>query len=73
MNRDLLVVNRISQSAADNRKGFTGYAGDIIGSNVIRFENGPNDKVFIRSISFSDAQTIQQECTFQFKNQICKP
>ncbi len=54
MNRDLLVVNRISQSAADNRKGFTGYAGDIIGSNVIRFENGPNDKVFIRSISFSE-------------------
>ncbi len=53
-NRDLLVVNRISQSAADNRKGFTGYAGDIIGSDVIRFENGPNDKVFIRSISYSE-------------------
>ncbi len=54
INRDLLVVNRISQSAADNRKGFVGYAGDIIGNYVIRFEKSPNDKVFIRSISFSE-------------------
>lgn len=54
LNRDLLVVNRISQSAANNRKGSLGYAGDIIGNNVIRFENGPNDKIFIRSVSYSE-------------------
>lgn len=54
LNRDLLVVNRISKSAADIRKGFSGYAGDEIGENVIRFEKGPNDKLFMKSISYSE-------------------
>jgi hypothetical protein len=54
LGRDLLVVNRISESAADNRKGFSGYAGDEIGENVIRFEKGPNDKLFMKSVSYSE-------------------
>ena len=52
--RDLLVVNRIAKSAAGSRKGFMGYAGDQIGENVIRFDKGPNDKVFLKSISYSE-------------------
>jgi hypothetical protein len=51
---DILVVNRISKSAADVRSGFAGYAGDQIGENVIRFERGPNNKIFLKSISFRE-------------------
>jgi len=54
LGRDLLVVNRISKSAADSRRGYSGYAGDEIGENVIRFEKGPNDKLFMKSVSYSE-------------------
>ena len=54
LGRDLLVVNRISKSAAGSRRGFMGYAGDQIGENVIRFEKGPNDKLFMKSVSYSE-------------------
>ncbi len=54
-NRDILVVNRISKAAAGMRAGgFFGYGGDQIGQNVIRFEKGPNNKVFLRNISFAE-------------------
>ncbi|HUR12772.1 MAG TPA: zinc-dependent metalloprotease [Flavitalea sp.] len=53
LNRDVLVVNRISKAPVDTRSGFFGYAGDEINENVIRFEKGPNNKVFLRNISFS--------------------
>ena len=54
-NRDILVVNRISKAAAGMRiGGFFGYAGDQIGQNVVRFEKGPNNKVFLRTISFAE-------------------
>ena len=46
LNRDILVVNRISKAAAGMRNGFFGYAGDQIGQNVVRFEKGPNNKLF---------------------------
>jgi len=54
LGRDLLVVNRISKSAADIRKGSSGYGGDEIGENIIRFEKGPNDKLYMRSVSYSE-------------------
>jgi hypothetical protein len=54
-NRDILVVNRISKAAAGMRiGGFFGYGGDQIGQNVITFEKGPNNKVFLRNISFAE-------------------
>ena len=34
--------------------GFFGYAGDQIGQNVIRFEKGPNNKIFLRNISYAE-------------------
>ncbi|MEO5945810.1 MAG: zinc-dependent metalloprotease [Chitinophagaceae bacterium] len=54
--REILVVNRISKAAAGMRAAgsFFGYGGDQIGQNVIRFEKGPNDKVFLRNISFAE-------------------
>ncbi|HRG83981.1 MAG TPA: DUF5118 domain-containing protein, partial [Chitinophagaceae bacterium] len=56
LGRELLVVNRISKASAGMRSqgSFFGYGGDQIGSNVIRFERGPNNKVFIRSISYAE-------------------
>ncbi len=54
-NREILVVNRISKAAAGMRSGgFFGYGGDQIGQNVIRFEKGPNDKIFLRTISYAE-------------------
>jgi hypothetical protein len=53
--RDILTVNRISKAAAGMRiGGFFGYGGDMIGQGVIRFEKGPNNKVFLRSISYAE-------------------
>ena len=51
LGRDILVVNRISKSGTDVRAA-QGYAGDQIGSTVIRFEKGPNNRIFMRKISF---------------------
>lgn len=54
LDREILVVNRISKSAAGMRNFFFGFAGDQIGSNVIRFEKGPNNKLFLRKVSFDE-------------------
>ncbi|MES2777217.1 MAG: zinc-dependent metalloprotease [Bacteroidota bacterium] len=51
--REILVVNRVSKSSIESQKAFNGYAGDQIGENVISFEKGPNNKVFLKNISFS--------------------
>lgn len=48
--RDLLAVGRISKGAAGIRESMMGYSGDHINTNMIRFEKGNNDKVFIRRI-----------------------
>lgn len=51
LGRDILVVSRISKSGAEVRAA-QGYAGDQIGSAVIRFEKGPNNRIFMRKVSF---------------------
>lgn len=55
-NREILVVNRISKASAGMRApgSFFGYGGDQIGQNVVRWEKGPNNKVFLRTISFAE-------------------
>lgn len=50
--RDILVVNRISKAPVNRYKSTIGYPGDQIGENVIQFEKGVNNKVFIRNISY---------------------
>lgn len=54
LGRDLLVVARIAQGAAGLRREYTGYAGDQIGSTVIRFEKGPGHKLFLRRITYEE-------------------
>jgi hypothetical protein len=53
LGRDILIVNRISKAPIDTRAGFLGFAGDEINENVIRFEKGPNNRIFLRNISYS--------------------
>ena len=54
LGREILVINRISKGPTGVRTGFFGYAGDEVGQNVVRFEKGPNDKIFLRRLSFSE-------------------
>ncbi len=54
LGREILVVNRISKAGAGMRSNFFGYAGDQVGQNVIRFERGPNNKIFLRTISYAE-------------------
>ncbi|WP_462265993.1 zinc-dependent metalloprotease [Mucilaginibacter sp.] len=51
LNREILVVSRISRAGAQVREA-DGYAGDQIGSSVIRFEKGPSNRIFLRKISY---------------------
>ncbi len=54
LNREILTVNRISKAPAGSRAGFLGYAGDQIADNVISFERGPNNRIFLRTLSYSE-------------------
>lgn len=61
LERDILVVNRISKAAAGNRVGTLGYGGDMIGRKVIQFTKGPEDNVFLKSISFTEVASDTSE------------
>jgi hypothetical protein len=56
LERDMLIISRLAKAGADMRTGnaMTGYAGDILNESVVRFEKGPNNKVFIRDISYNE-------------------
>jgi len=56
LGRDILVVSRLAKAGADMRSSgsMAGYAGDQINENVIRFEKGPGNRLFIRDISYSE-------------------
>jgi Met-zincin/Domain of unknown function (DUF5117)/Domain of unknown function (DUF5118) len=54
LGRDILFVNRVSKSSSAVQKGFYGYAGDQINQGVIRFEKGPNNKMFLKNIFYTD-------------------
>ncbi|HEX5025619.1 MAG TPA: zinc-dependent metalloprotease, partial [Agriterribacter sp.] len=68
MGRDILVVNRIAKGAAGMRNLFFGYAGDQIGSNVIRFEKGPNDKLFLKKVSFDEISKDSTQAMYKAVN-----
>lgn len=54
LGRDILVVSRMSKAAAGMRVGMFGFGGDQINENVIRFEKGPNNRIFLKNISFAE-------------------
>jgi hypothetical protein len=65
LGKEMLVINRISKGPADVRSGFFGYAGDEVGQNVIRFEKGPGDKIFLRKMSYSEYAPDSTSAMFQ--------
>ena len=54
LNKDILLVSRVSKSAAGIRASFAGYAGDILNEYVVRFEKGTKDKIFLRVLNGDD-------------------
>lgn len=54
LGRDIMVVNRVVRSSVNSPKSFGGYAGDQINETVIRFEKGPNNKMFLRTVSYTN-------------------
>jgi hypothetical protein len=54
LGRDILTVARISKGAVGVRAGINGYAGDEIGQNLVRFDKGPNNKLFLKNISYQE-------------------
>lgn len=65
LSRDILVVNRISKAAAGMRNIFFGYAGDQIGSCVIRFDKGPGDKLFLKKVSFDEISKDSMQAMYR--------
>ena len=65
--RDILVMTRVSRSGADLRspQSMSGYAGDDVNSNVISFERGPNNKVFLINRSFSEVSKDSTQPMYQ--------
>ncbi len=74
LGRDMLVVSRIAQSAANNRSSQTmlGYAGDMIGRNIIRFDK-KDDKIYLRSISYSERSSDSTGMMQSVKNSNIQP
>ncbi|MCD0488362.1 zinc-dependent metalloprotease [Pedobacter sp. MC2016-14] len=54
LGREILVVSRIAKASADMRNGNSGYAGDQIGETVYSFAKGPDNKLFLRRMSYSE-------------------
>lgn len=54
LNRDILIVNRISKAPTSRQKSRVGYPGDILGSKVIRFENKNNKRILVREYSYRE-------------------
>lgn len=58
LGKDILIVNRISKAAGDNKPeyrkngSFVGYAGDEIGNKIVRFERHGSD-IQLREVSFA--------------------
>jgi hypothetical protein len=52
--KDILIISRIVQAAgAVKPANGQGYSGDKINENVVQFTKGPNNKIFIKKISFT--------------------
>lgn len=54
LNRDILVVGRVSKAPAGVRPKAQVYAGDQIVENVIRFEKAPFDRIVMKRMQFAE-------------------
>lgn len=56
LNREFLFMTRVAKAGADLRSSnsMSGYAGDAVNANVISFQKGPNNKLFLLKRSYSE-------------------
>ncbi|HSC38302.1 MAG TPA: DUF5118 domain-containing protein, partial [Chitinophagaceae bacterium] len=56
LGREILMQSRLSKAGTDMRSGgsFAGYAGDELNASVVRFEKGPDNRIFLRDLSYSE-------------------
>lgn len=55
LGRDILVVNRIAKAPVNVQKSKTGYPGDFLSDQVIRFERANNEeRLFLREIAYEE-------------------
>jgi ribosomal protein S18 acetylase RimI-like enzyme len=67
LNREILVVARVAKAGATVRSA-DGYAGDQIGSTVIKFEKGPANRIFLRKISYATYSPDSTSAMYQAVN-----
>lgn len=53
LGREMMAVTRLSQSSTTpGSVGLPAYGGELLNRQVIRFEKGPENKIFMRSVAF---------------------
>ncbi len=52
--RDIIMVTRIAKAAEAIRSSFDGYSGDQINEALFNFTKGPNNKIFLRKVYYSE-------------------
>jgi hypothetical protein len=53
MGREIMTVTRVSKSATvPGSVGLPAYGGELLNRQVIRFEKGPDNKVFLRGVQY---------------------
>jgi hypothetical protein len=73
LNRDLLIVSRIAKSPVSRSKQRTGYPGDDISENVVRFEKGKDNKIFLRNISYVEQANDSDNLSVLVQNSNLQP
>jgi hypothetical protein len=73
MGRDLLVVSRISKSPVSRNKSQSGYPGDEIAENVVRFEKGGDNKVLLRNVSYIEQANDADNLSVLVQNSNVQP
>jgi hypothetical protein len=67
LGRCILVVTRLAKSGTDMRSqgSMEGFAGDEVNENLVRFEKGPDDRIFMRDLSFSERSSDSSQSMYQ--------
>lgn len=60
LQKEVLIVNRISKAPASKNKSKIGYPGDILRSKVIRFEKNGENRIFVREMSYRERATDKE-------------
>jgi hypothetical protein len=66
--REILVINRVSKAPAGLQNSTLNYAGDQLSQKVVRFEKGPSNKLFLRTISYADFAADSTSAMFRSVN-----